>query len=97
MSAYKYCKMLFIGEGTKKNVKESIKNLNKLKKEGHKRSEYFLASFNTLNNNKKFHKLQQETQLIFIVNNIKNIEKKEKSKTNQTNDEERKKQNKSNK
>lgn len=80
---YKYGKMLFIGEGTKKNNKEAIKYFSKSKELGYAKSGYFLESLNSINRIKKISKLPPETQMIFITNNIKNIETCQKSEFSQ--------------
>lgn len=46
---YKYGKMLFLGQGIKRNAKEALIYINKSKDQGFKKSEIFLIAFNELN------------------------------------------------
>ena len=69
---YKYGKMLFLGQGIKRNAKEALIYINKSKDQGFKKSEIFLIAFNELNKVSGFSKLPAETQLFIIKNNIKN-------------------------
>ena len=66
---YKYAKMLFLGEGIRKNTKEAIKYLNISK--SYEKSEHFLKSLNILNQIKGFSGLNPDTQYIIISNMIK--------------------------
>ena len=77
---YEYAKMLFLGKGTKRDVKESIKYFNISKEQNFKKSELFLLAYQELSKIKKFDKLPADTQLIFISNSIKKIDETQKSK-----------------
>lgn len=70
---YQYAKMLFLGEGIKKNTKQAIKYFELSKNKGFKKSEYFITAFNNLSKDSKFSSFLPETQMIFITNNIKNL------------------------
>ncbi|KAK8847297.1 hypothetical protein M9Y10_019884 [Tritrichomonas musculus] len=68
-SIYKYAKMLFLGEGGKKNEKEAFKYFNELNSRGYSKSGIFINIYSKLCKVKGFKRLATESQYIFIKNN----------------------------
>ena len=68
-SIYKYAKMLFLGEGGKKNEKEAFKYFNELNRRGYSKSVIFINVYSKLCKVKGFKRLATESQYIFIKNN----------------------------
>lgn len=60
-SSYQYSKMLFLGEGVKKNEQEAIKYMSQSKDLGYEKSGRFLLFFQLLRNIKEFTVLPIET------------------------------------
>lgn len=58
---YQYGKMLFIGEGIKKDQKEAKKYFELSKEKGFKKGEYFILSLERLHDIKEFNELPAET------------------------------------
>ncbi|KAK8897369.1 hypothetical protein M9Y10_015313 [Tritrichomonas musculus] len=68
---YSYGKMVFKGEGCKKNDKEALKFFELSKRNGHEKANNFLLAYEKANKFKSFSKLKGETQKFVISQIIK--------------------------
>lgn len=72
---YQYAKMLFLGNGITKNMKEAFKYFIQSKDNGYEKSNIFLDKYSVLSTITGFTEFPAETQLFLVSNSIKNYNK----------------------